>query len=288
MPYFGVHESISGGFENAIFSASANGFDCVQIFSKNASRWQAKPLEARSAEKFRDALTQTGLIMPLIHDSYLINLASPDPEQRAKSIAAFTDELVRAAILGIPSVVMHPGSAKDDTVENGIARVAAAFDEIFDSLPETNKTRVLVETTAGQGAYLGSKFDEIAAILAATSAKYSDRLAVCFDTCHSFAAGYDFSTPEKFASVFGEFDDKIGLDRLAAFHLNDSVKGLGSNVDRHAHIGQGALGLEPFRLIVNEERFRDLPMYLETPKGETPDGDDWDAVNLRTLKGLIE
>ncbi len=288
MPYFGVHESISGGFDAAVFSASANGFDCVQIFSKNASRWQAKPLDPRSAEKFQDALAQTGQIMPLIHDSYLINLASPDPEQRAKSIAAFTDELVRAAILGIPSVVMHPGSAKDDTAANGIARVAAAFDEIFDSLPETNKTRVLVETTAGQGAYLGSKFDEIAAILAATAPKHAERLAVCFDTCHSFAAGYDFSTPEKFASVFGEFDDKIGLDRLAAFHLNDSVKGLGSNVDRHAHIGQGALGLEPFRLVVNEERFRELPMYLETPKGETPDGDDWDSVNLRTLKGLIE
>ncbi len=285
MPYFGVHESISGGVENAVFAAAANGFACVQIFSKNSNRWQAKPIEPKAAKKFRDAMTQTGLISPLIHDSYLINLASPNAEQLEKSRAAFTDELVRADVLGVPNVVSHPGAAKEDTRENGLRRVAESLDEIFASLPETNRVRVLLETTAGQGTYLGSRFDELAQIIEFST--FKERLGVCFDTCHAFAAGYDFGTPEKYAAVFDEFDKIIGLDRLCAFHLNDSVKGLGSHVDRHAHIGRGELGLEPFRLIVNDPRFADLPMYLETPKGESDEG-DWDVVNLKTLRDLIE
>lgn len=285
MPYFGVHESISGGFENAVYAAASRGFACVQIFSKNSNRWAAKPIEPKAAQKFRDATTQTGLIAPLIHDSYLINLASPEPEQLEKSRVAFTDELVRADVLGVPCVVTHPGAAKEDTRENGLRRVAASLDRIFASLPESNRVRVLLETTAGQGTYLGSRFEELAQIIEFSS--FKDRLGVCFDTCHTFAAGYDFGSPEKYDAVFAEFDEIVGLDRLNAFHLNDSVKGLGSKVDRHAHIGRGELGLEPFRLIVNDPRFADLPMYLETPKGETDEG-DWDAVNLKTLRDLVE
>lgn len=285
MPCFGVHESISGGVENAVYAAAAHGFDCVQIFSKNSNRWVAKPLEPKSAQKFQDAMTQTGLVSPLIHDSYLINLASPEAEQLEKSRAAFTDELVRADVLGVPNVVMHPGAAKEDTRENGLRRVAESLDGIFASLPETNRVRVLLETTAGQGTYLGSRFEELAQIIDFSS--FKDRLGVCFDTCHAFAAGYDFGTPEKYDAVFADFDRIVGLDRLCAFHLNDSVKGLGSKVDRHAHIGRGALGLEPFRFIVNDPRFADLPMYLETPKGETDEG-DWDVVNLKTLRDLIK
>ncbi|MCF0234291.1 MAG: deoxyribonuclease IV [Thermoguttaceae bacterium] len=286
MPFFGVHESISGGFENAVYSASATGFQCVQIFSKNSNRWQARPIEAEAAQKFRDSLAQRGLVLPLIHDSYLINLASPDEAQYEKSVAAFADELTRADVLGVPAVVMHPGAAKDDPVPDALRRVAGAFDRIFDELPTTNKTLVYIETTAGQGTYLGAKFEEIAEIIAASA--HPERLGVCFDTCHSFAAGYDITTPEGREETFSRFDDVIGLDRLRAFHLNDSVKGLGSRVDRHAHIGFGAIGKDAFRAIINDPRFAELPMYLETPKGEMEDGRDWDAVNLKTLQEMLE
>ncbi len=285
MPYFGVHQSISAGFDAAVFDAASNGFYCVQIFSANSSRWKNKPISPQAAARFKDALARTGLIAPLIHDSYLINLASPEQELLDKSIEAFTDELVRADALGIKNVVMHPGAAKDDSRENGLERVAKSLDQIFESLPN-NQTTVLLETTAGQGTYLGSSFEELAAIIEASSHK--ERLGVCFDTCHAFAAGYEFRTRETYDELFERFDKIIGFNRLRAFHLNDSVKGLGLHVDRHAHIGYGELGLEPFRMLVNDERFFEIPMYLETPKGETESGEDWDVVNLRTLKNLFE
>ena len=285
MPYFGVHQSISAGFDAAVFDAAANGFYCVQIFSANSSRWKNKPISPQAAKRFQDAIARAGLIMPLIHDSYLINLASPEQELLDKSIEAFTDELVRADALGIKNVVMHPGAAKDDSRENGLERVAKSLDQIFESLPN-NQTTVLLETTAGQGTYLGSSFEELATIIEASSHK--ERLGVCFDTCHAFAAGYEFRTRETYDELFERFDKIIGFNRLRAFHLNDSVKGLGLRVDRHAHIGYGELGLEPFRMLVNDERFFEIPMYLETPKGETESGEDWDVVNLRTLKNLFE
>ena len=286
MPYFGVHESISKGFAAAVETSSKNGFDCVQIFSANASRWQNKPIDPSAAEKFQAALTRTGMRDPLIHDSYLINLASVNEELLAKSIAAFTEEMERAAALGISRVVMHPGSSKDDTRENGLARVSRSLDAIFAALPASNTVQVLLETTAGQGSYLGATFDELATIIRASDAP--DRLAVCFDTCHAAVAGYDITTRDGYARVFDEFDAIVGLDRLVAFHLNDAVKGVGSRLDRHAHIGFGALGLDAFRMIVNDARFADRPMYLETPKGQTDDGRDWDVVNLEALRALME
>lgn len=286
MPYFGVHESISNGFDAAVRRVAAVGFDCLQIFSANASRWRSKPIAPDAAAKFQAALKETGVVMPLVHDSYLINIASVNPELLAKSIAAFKDELIRADALGIPNVVMHPGSAKDDSRENALSRASRSFDQIFEELPASNRTTVLVETTAGQGSYLGATFEEIAAIIDGSG--FRDRFGVCFDTCHSFVAGYDFQTRDGYERTFDEFDRVVGLERLKAFHLNDAVKGLGSHLDRHAHIGRGALGLEPFRRIVNDPRFAKLPMYLETPKGQTDDGEDWDAVNLRALKSLLE
>ena len=286
MPYFGVHESISSGFDAAVRKVASVGFDCVQIFSANASRWQSKPIDPKAAERFQAAMKETGVVKPLIHDSYLINIASVNPELLEKSIAAFKEELIRADALGVPCVVMHPGSAKDDTRENALRRASESFDRIFRELPESNRVVVLVETTAGQGAYLGATFEEIAAIIDGTDHK--DRFGVCFDTCHSYVAGYDFATRDAFERTFDEFDRVVGLERLKAFHFNDAVKGLGSKLDRHAHIGHGALGLEPFRLIVNDPRFAELPMYLETPKGQTPEGEDWDAVNLRELKNILE
>ena len=289
MPYFGVHESISGGHAQAVSVAADAGFDCVQLFSKNSSQWQAKPLTEQEGERFQQALQQHNIRFPLVHDSYLINLASAKEELRQKSIAAFVDEMERTAILGIPWLVMHPGSPTGDgsenAEENGLRRIAEAFDTIF----QQTKTQVtvLLETTAGQGTNLGWKFEHLARIIELSTSP--ERFGVCIDTCHITAAGYSLASPKEYEATFKEFDSIVGLDKLKAFHLNDSVKGIGSRVDRHAHIGHGALGLEPFRLLVNDPRFAELPMYLETPKGMVEvNGEmlDWDVVNLRTLKSL--
>ena len=295
MPYFGVHESISGGHDKAITAAADAGFDCVQLFSKNSSQWKAKSLTRAEGQRFQQVLQDRNIRFPLVHDSYLINLASGKTELRQKSIEAFADEMERTAILGIPWIVMHPGSptgdesnnAENDNAESrGVQRIAKAFDTIF-AQTKTPVT-VLLETTAGQGSNLGWKFEHLARIIELSA--YPERLGVCVDTCHITAAGYSLATPQEYEATFEQFDKVIGLERLQAFHLNDSIKGIGSRVDRHAHIGHGALGLEPFRLLVNDVRFTELPMYLETPKGTIElNGEmlDWDVVNLRTLKGLM-
>ena len=290
MPFFGVHESISGGYDKAVESAAAAGFDCVQLFSKNSSQWKAAPISEQSSRQFQEALQRRNIRLPLVHDSYLINLASGKEDLRQKSISAFADELERTAALGIAQIVMHPGSPTGDESQNaegnGLRRIAEAFDVIFQQT-QTAVT-VLLETTAGQGSNLGWKFEHLARIIELSASP--DRFGVCVDTCHITAAGYSLATPKEYEETFKQFDEIIGLDRLLAFHLNDSVKGIGSRVDRHAHIGYGTLGLEPFRFLVNDPRFAELPMYLETPKGTVElDGKmlDWDIVNLRTLKKAI-
>ena len=294
MPYFGVHESISGGHDKAVLAAADAGFDCVQIFSKNSAQWKATPLTEADGQRFQQALRSRNIQFPLVHDSYLINLASGKEDLRQKSIMAFADELERAATLGIPRIVMHPGSptgeesknAKENAEERGLRRIAEAFDTIF---RQTNTSvMVLLETTAGQGSNLGWKFEHLARIIELSACP--ERFGVCVDTCHITAAGYSLASPKEYDATFEQFDKIIGLDRLKAFHLNDTVKGIGSRVDRHAPIGHGALGLEPFRFLVNDERFAELPMYLETPKGTVElNGEtlDWDVVNLRTLKNLL-
>jgi deoxyribonuclease-4 len=290
MPYFGIHASISGGHHQAVLAAADAGFDCVQLFSKNCSQWKAKPLTEKEGQQFQQALHQGNIRFPLIHDSYLINLASGKEDLRQQSISAFADEMERTAILGIPWIVMHPGSPTGDesknAEENGLRRIAKAFDTI---IQQTNTSvMILLETTAGQGSHLGWKFEHLARIIELSASP--DRFGVCVDTCHITAAGYSLATPKEYEATFGQFDKIIGLDRLKAFHLNDSVKGVGSRVDRHAHIGHGTLGLEPFRLLVNDVRFAELPMYLETPKGTMESNGetmDWDAVNLQTLKSLL-
>jgi len=291
MSYFGVHESISGGHDKAVLAAADAGFDCVQLFSKNASQWKAAPLSEKAGEQFQQALRDRNIRFPLIHDSYLINLASGKENLRQKSLSAFADEMERAAVLGVPWIVMHPGSPtgdeSDQAEENGLRRISSAFDCIFRQTK--NSVFVLLETTAGQGSNLGWKFEHLARIIELSA--FPDRFGVCVDTCHITAAGYSLACPKEYETTFTEFDRIIGLDRLKAFHLNDSVKGTGSRVDRHAHIGHGTLGIEPFRFLVNDARFAELPMYLETPKGTVEqDGKeiDWDIVNLRTLKDLIE
>ena len=287
MPYFGVHESIAGGFHQAVSRAAANGFDTVQIFSKNSNQWRGAPISDESASAFASALEQTGLTSPLIHDSYLINLASPKSDLLEKSIAAFADELHRAERLGITSVVTHPGSYTTSSEQEGIRTVVRALDTILASSPKS--VMVLLETTAGQGTNLGCRFEHLAEMIAGCS--HNDRIGVCFDTCHVFASGYDFSTQSAYEATMTEFDRIIGIDRLKAFHLNDSVRENAFRVDRHAHIGYGKIGREPFGFIVTDPRFAETPMYLETPKGTAElDGQqlDWDVVNLRTLRSLAE
>jgi deoxyribonuclease-4 len=219
----------------------------------------------------------------MAHDSYLINLASPDEALYRRSLEAFLVELQRAERLGLRYLIMHPGSPGDDNTEAGLARIARALDEVHQRCPGY-RVRTLLETTAGQGFNLGHRFEHLACIL--TLGQHPERLGVCLDTCHVFAAGYALAPEVEYRATMRAFNKVVGLRWLRAFHVNDSLKPLGSRVDRHAHIGQGCLGLEPFRLLINDPRFRNRPMVLETPK-ENPDGTDMDAVNLHTLRELL-
>lgn len=275
--------SIAGGYYKAVEAAARYGMDVVQLFTKNNNQWKAKPLVPSEIDEFRAALKSTGITCPVAHDSYLINLASPDDLLWQKSIDAFTIELERAEALGLVGLVMHPGSFVSSTEEAGLARIVAALDEAH-RRTAGYATLTLLETTAGQGSNLGHRFEHLARIF--DSVADPARIAVCVDTCHIFAAGYPITSKKEYSATLAEFDRIIGLDRIRAFHLNDSVRELGSRVDRHAKIGAGKLGLEPFRHLLNDKRFASVPMYLETPKGEE-NGEELDAINLRTLRSLI-
>lgn len=279
--YLGAHMSIAGGLHLAIDRAVAAGCGVLQIFTRNSNQWKGKPVSEADAALFRDKFAASGLHEVVSHDIYLINLAAPPGEIRDKSLAAFRDELETCARLGISKVVMHPGSHLSDSPEVGLERVIAAFDRLFAEVPQF-EGRVLLETTAGQGTNLGRTFEELQTII--TGSKFSDRFGACFDTCHTFAAGYDTATEAGYSDTMAQFDRLIGIKRLECFHFNDSKKGLGSRVDRHDHIGQGALGLNPFRFILNDSRFALVPKILETPKG---DNDEMDGVNLGVLRGLV-
>jgi deoxyribonuclease-4 len=283
MPLFGAHMSIAGGYHNALHAAQAHGCQSVQLFTKNNNQWQGKPITDEEAALFRRTLRQTRLRGATAHTSYLINLASPDDVLRRRSTDALVEELQRAETLGLSYLVLHPGAHLDSGEETGLMRVAAALDEAHARCPGFD-VQVLLETTAGQGSCLGHRFEHLARIL--TLVKEPDRLGVCLDTCHIFAAGYPLAPETEYRATLRTFDRLIGLKRLRVFHVNDSLKPLGSRVDRHAHIGRGHLGLEPFRLLVNDPRFRRRPMLLETPK-EEGDNQDMDAVNLATLRGLL-
>lgn len=279
MPLFGAHMSIAGGCHNALLAAQAHGCQTVQLFTKNANQWSARPLSEEEIDTFRRLRRQQRLRVTMAHDSYLINLASPDDALYHRSIEAFVDEVARAEALGLTYLVAHPGAHVDSGEEPGLRRVAAALDEVHARCPGY-RVRVLLETTAGQGSTLGHRFEHLARILERVADP--DRLGVCFDTCHVFAAGYALAPAAEYRATMRAFDRAIGLRRLRAFHVNDSLKPLGSRVDRHAHLGRGHLGEEPFRLLVNDRRFRNRPMVLETPKE-----DDMDAVNLAVLRGLV-
>ncbi len=283
MPQFGAHMSIAGGYHKALLAAQDHGCTAVQLFTKSANQWRAKDITPEEVQTFRQVLRQTGLRQTLAHDSYLINLASPDPDLYRRSLEAFVVEVQRAELLGLRYLVTHPGAHLGSGEEEGLSRVAKALDEVQCRCPDV-RVQILLETTAGQGSCLGHRFEHLARVLSLVADPR--RYGVCFDTCHVFAAGYGLAPESEYQATLRDFDRVIGLGRLKAFHVNDSLKPQGSRVDRHAHIGQGCLGLEPFRLLVNDPRFRNRPMVLETPK-EAADGGDMDAVNLGILKGLM-
>ena len=282
MPHFGAHLSIARGCHNAIAAAVTLQCDTLQIFTKNASQWKAAPLAEDDITAFRRAALASKLTHITAHDSYLINLASPDDGIFAKSVAAFVDEMERAEALGLSYLVTHPGAHTGSGEEAGLARVVAGYDAVHARCAGFN-VRVLIETTAGQGTALGHRFEHIAHIV--ERANCADRMGVCLDTCHVFAAGYALDSEADYASTFQQFDDLIGLARLELFHVNDSAKPLGSRVDRHAGIGLGEIGTNAFRRLVTDPRFQHLPMIIETPKKDD-DGNEMDAVNLARLRSF--
>ena len=271
----GAHMSIAGGYHLAAEKGGALGCTAIQVFTKNERQWRAKPISDEEASRFKSAVTQQGIKVAFAHDTYLHNLASPNPELWRKSVDAFTEELGRCERLGLDYLVSHPGSPMTSGADAGIGRMREALVEILDRT-KGYRSRILLETTAGQGATLGSRFDEMAKLV-----QGFDPIGVCFDTCHVFAAGYDLRTRPGYDGVMAEFDKHIGLDRLRAFHMNDSKKDLGCRVDRHEHIGRGFIGRDAFKFIMNDPRFAAVPKVLETPKEN-----DMDPVNLAVLRTL--
>jgi deoxyribonuclease-4 len=281
-PLLGAHMSIAGGVGNALLDGKKVDCDAIQIFTKSSRQWASKPYSKEEIEQFMINRKETGITKVVAHDSYLLNLGSPDTALRVRSVAAFIDELERCEILGVTNLIAHPGAHVGAGEAEGIKTIAKSLAEIHTACPGYN-VKITLEITAGQGSNLGYRFEQIANIMDAT--KENDRLRVCFDTEHAFAAGYDIRTPEGYERTFSEFDEAIGLERLAAFHLNDSKKEFHSRVDRHEHIGKGFIGIGAFGLLMNDKRFWGLPMCLETPKG--PDLKE-DRENLTLLRSLIK
>jgi deoxyribonuclease-4 len=282
--------SVAGGLPRAVERAIAHRCDALQIFAKNASQWRGRVVPPEEIREFRAKVRASGIQPVVSHASYLINLATTNAALRQQSFDAMGDELDRAEALGLLGVVLHPGCYTIGCEADGLELIAENLLELLRARRRGN-TMVLLEHTAGQGTSLGTTFEQLASIIA----KMNDhrRVGVCLDTCHLIASGYDIATPEGYASTFRQFDRLVGFERLKMFHLNDSKKPLGSRIDRHEHIGEGCLGLEPFRRIVNDRRFRDLPMLLETPKteGRSPTQiqvDPLDERNLNALRDLIE
>jgi deoxyribonuclease-4 len=284
MPLLGAHMSIAGGHHHAVEAALKYNCETVQLFTKNSNQWKTKILCQEDVRTFRSALRDSKLQWPMAHDSYLINLASPDDVLYRRSIDALTIEVERAEQLGLSYLIMHPGSPLDSGEEAGLTRIAAGLDDVHHRCSGYS-VQILLEGTAGQGSCLGHRFEHLASIL--ERVKTPERLGICLDTCHVFAAGYPLAPATEYEGTMQQFDDIVGLEWIRAFHLNDSQKPLGSRVDRHAHIGKGCLGLEPFRLLLNDRRFRNHPIVLETPK-EAGKRQDMDRRNLRVLRGLID
>ena len=281
-PLLGAHMSIQGGLHRAIEAGVEYGCTALQLFTRNNVQWHTRDLTDDDVESFREAWQASGIGPIVAHANYLINLASPDEEIAARSYDGLVTELRNAAALGIPWVILHPGNHMGQGLEAGMRRVAERVNRAMDATGGST-AGLLLETTAGQGTSIGCRFEQLAALLDAIQPP--ERVGVCFDTCHVFAAGYDLSTDGGYRRVMRECDRLIGLGRIHAFHLNDAKKPCGSRLDRHAHIGRGEMGLTPFRLLVRSRTFAAVPKLLETPKTDA-DRDDWDAVNLGVLRSL--
>jgi len=282
MDYLGAHMSIAGGLHNAPERGMKVGCGVIQVFTQNSNQWRGKTISDADVALFRKKWAESGLHEIVSHDIYLINLGAAPGEVRDKSLAGFQEEMERCARLGIDKIIMHPGSHNGDGEEVGLRRVVEAFDRLIVDTPAYSG-KILLETTAGQGTNLGYTFEQLKVIMDGSA--FPDRFGVCFDTCHTFAAGYDITTEAGYKAVWEEFDRIIGIDRLQCFHFNDSKKGLNCHVDRHEHIGQGAMGLDGFRFLMNDPRFANVPKILETPKG---DNDEMDMANLTLLRGLTK
>ena len=282
MAILGAHMSIAGGYHKAIERAVCVGCECVQVFTRNSNQWKTKHITQEESLRFRKAVRDSQITHTVAHDSYLINLASPDNVLWRRSVESLVEELHRADLLGIPMVVTHPGAYTVGSEKRGLRRIVRAVNEIHRRTGKL-EAQCILETTAGQGTTLGWRFEHLAAIL--DRVKVPGRLGFCFDTCHVFAAGYSLNSRRDYHDTMNEFDGLIGVGKIRVFHLNDSQREQGSRVDRHAHIGRGKMGLAPFRHILNDTRFKHVPMILETPKGV---GEDLDRANLQTLRSLIE
>jgi deoxyribonuclease IV len=290
MPRLGAHLSIGGGLPRAVDRAVATRCEALQIFTKSAGQWRARALPDDEVVLFRRRVADTGIHPVIAHNSYLINIAAASPALLEQSQGALLEEYDRADLLGLQGLVMHPGSYTTGTEAGGLRLIASGLRTLLRARRRAAPL-ILLEHTAGQGTNLGHRFEHLAEIIALVDG--SPRVGVCLDTCHLLTAGYDICSEEGYVQTFRDFDRLIGLDRLKAFHLNDSKKPCGSRVDRHEHIGKGCLGLEPFRRILTDPRFAGLPMLLETPKLDSPesrrrgDQDPWDARNLKTLRRLM-
>ncbi len=276
--------SIAGGCDKAVLLAQAAGCDAVQLFTKNNNQWNATALDEEHITRFRRALEETKIEAPVAHASYLINLASPDDTLWNRSIAAMIDEVNRCAQLGIGDLVVHPGAHMGQGEDPGLTRIAQALDTIIERGSDPAVT-IDLETTAGQGSSLGCRFEHLKAVI--DRCRHPERIGVCADTCHLFAAGYPLATAAEYEETIGRMQETFGLKTLRVWHVNDSLRGLGSRVDRHAGIGLGLMGLEPFRNLLSDARFQDRRFIMETPKG-TMDGEDLDVRNLRVLRALVK
>lgn len=279
-PLLGAHMPTAGGYACALTVGHAIGCEAVQIFTASPRQWRAPSIKEEMRDAFKAALAECGIIKTIAHDSYLINLAAaPGTDVLSKSRAAFRAEIERADALGVDFLVSHPGAHVGDGEDMGIARLIESLDIVHEET-EGASVRVAIETTAGQGTYLGGKFEQIARIL--NGVRHPERLAVCLDTCHIFAAGYDIRTRETYEATFAEFERIIGLSNMQVIHANDSKGTLGSHLDRHAHIGDGEIGMDAFRFLVNDPRMAGLPIIVETPESET-----MHEVNVKRLRSLI-
>lgn len=281
-PPLGAHIPISGGLELSPLRGKEVGCEIIQIFTKNSNQWNAKPLSAEQIAAFQANLQSSGIKQAFAHDSYLINLASPDEELYRKSLAAFIHELERAESLGLTALVFHPGSHVGKGEEYALQKIAESVNLAHQKTPHF-QVLTCFENAAGQGTNVGYCFEHLARLIELVEEK--KRIGICIDTQHAFASGYDLRTEEGYKEVFERFEELVGISWIKAFHLNDSKKGLGSRVDRHEHIGKGEIGLTAFRCLMNDPRFENIPMSLETPKGADLKED---RENLAVLRGLIQ